>query len=286
MKPQCIVVLLAFFALLAGASGISCPLCEGHVVKFCNIEVYPAERMYNQEITVNVTMGFKGVFTPKSETEVEVWYYGLTGNITKLYYNTSKNGIVKFKPETVGYYLVKTVEYRTCEKSILIYVNTTCGDGICGGGETLTTCLVDCGKCGDGVCSEGEDLGCPDCAVCGDGACTAGEIRTSCLKDCVFCGDDICDYVENRSSCGDDCQSGAPDGYCDGEADGICDPDCKATEDKDCEQPKQVVVVEYEQSAPNEDNTLAYIIIILFLTVALVSLALSIVKTKPKKKRA
>ncbi|XXX77708.1 hypothetical protein WMF30_02885 [Sorangium sp. So ce134] len=49
----------------------------------------------------------------------------------------------------------------------------TCGNGVCGGGESCSTCSADCGACapvcGDGVCSEGvEDCSscASDCGVC------------------------------------------------------------------------------------------------------------------------
>jgi hypothetical protein len=49
-----------------------------------------------------------------------------------------------------------------------------CGDGICNGGETSTTCNIDCPGpiCGDGVCSAGEgNQSCPADCPCGMGKC-------------------------------------------------------------------------------------------------------------------
>jgi hypothetical protein len=63
------------------------------------------------------------------------------------------------------------------------------------------------------------------------------------LKDCVFCGDTVCDYLENRTSCPEDCVSGAIDGCCDKEADGICDPDCEPILDPDCDAQEAIVIV-------------------------------------------
>lgn len=70
-----------------------------------------------------------------------------------------------------------------------------CGDGICNGSETCSTCQQDCGTCvnvcGNGICDSGETAkSCPsDCSitysnVCGDGICTGSETTTSCSSDC------------------------------------------------------------------------------------------------------
>lgn len=64
----------------------------------------------------------------------------------------------------------------------------SCGDGVCGGDESATSCPADCGMsdvCGDGVCQPTESAtSCPgDCAAssCGDGVCDPGE---ACPADC------------------------------------------------------------------------------------------------------
>ncbi|WP_437610293.1 DNRLRE domain-containing protein [Sorangium sp. So ce834] len=74
----------------------------------------------------------------------------------------------------------------------------SCGNGVCGGGESCSTCAADCGACppvcGDGVCGGGESCStcsadCGTCApVCGDGVCSAGaEDCSSCASDCGVC---------------------------------------------------------------------------------------------------
>lgn len=116
----------------------------------------------------------------------------------------------------------------------------TCGDGICGVGETYSNCKQDCfvenpGNgicetsdpsdspdcfpelyCGDGICNNGEDvLTCAaDClggTYCGDGACNGDETALSCKEDCVglgFCGDGVCAAGESYQTCSKDCFSG------------------------------------------------------------------------------
>lgn len=103
----------------------------------------------------------------------------------------------------------------------------TCGDGTCGGTESCTNCVSDCGTC----------LTC----WCGDGSCNCGESSQSCAADCgtaMFCGDNSCNNGENCSSCAADCgacptppPTGSPewcgDGSCNnGEWCGTCPSDC------------------------------------------------------------
>ncbi|WP_104987788.1 DNRLRE domain-containing protein [Sorangium cellulosum] len=71
----------------------------------------------------------------------------------------------------------------------------SCGNGVCGGDESCSTCAADCGVCPP---------------VCGDGACGAGESCSSCAADCgacpPVCGDGVCaEGVEGCSSCASDC---------------------------------------------------------------------------------
>jgi len=274
--------LVSLLIMIVNASALTCPLCGGKIVEYCNIEVYPAERMYDTPITVNVTMSYKGVFTPiEKNTTVKIMYYDENGNLTTLRFGTDKNGLVTYTPGLIGYYIVKVDRYEVCEKSLLIYVNTTCGDGACGGKESLLNCALDCGSCGDGICDLTENKSCSDCAICDDGACTAGETRSNCLKDCVFCGDQICDYLEDRKSCANDCPSGGPDGYCDGETDGICDHDCDPNWDSDCEQQiSETLPTEIVRVVKKQDNTMDLILITVIILLVAVALAVSIVEIK------
>lgn len=140
----------------------------------------------------------------------------------------------------------------------------TCGDGVCGVGETRITCPVDCGCgngtcesvetmitcpadcCGDVVCGDctcdaacGENLEtCPrDCFACGDGVVTPGEIDCGCILDAcrcpsggAGCGDGCCMgnlCGETPTSCARDCGTGCGNGICDpGETPLTCDEDC------------------------------------------------------------
>ncbi len=223
--------MLAGIVLLTAASAVDCPFTGSKAVAYCNVEITPEERFYGGEMTINITVGFMREYEPYEKlVDVEIDYYNKKRNLTVVEFKTDENGIAKFRPEIGGYHLVKA-----CGKSILIYVNTTCGDGYCGGNEGRLKCPKDCGNCGDGICDSDESLECMDCSVCGDHVCSAGETRNNCLKDCMFCGDGICDYMEDRKGCPDDCNSGEVDGVCDREEDEICDPDCSGhKEDIDC----------------------------------------------------
>lgn len=239
LTATCLLTLIACAGLASALVGGSCPLCSSHEMKYCNISI-TEPRLYNHEVTINVTEIFKGVATPIEErSDLEIWYYNESGEIEKLKFKTDKTGVIRFTPSMVGYHLIKV-----CGKAVLVFVNTTCGDAVCGGSENRLNCPTDCGKCGDGVCDSNENLSCRDCAACGDHVCSLGESRNTCLKDCVMCGDGICDYIENRSSCPADCASGRADGCCDAEVDGLCDPDCEMDNgtcaDPDC-MPKVAV---------------------------------------------
>eukprot|EP00198_Chlamydomonas_reinhardtii_P011896 XP_001701233.1 cysteine protease-related protein [Chlamydomonas reinhardtii] len=111
-----------------------------------------------------------------------------------------------------------------------------CGDGVCGAGESCSSCSKDCGACpacnNNGICdyAAGErclsgSSGCADCGACGTGA---------------FCGDGKCTsarrgYTEDCSICAQDCKAcNDPLGYCgDGkctvgrETTSTCSRDCK-----------------------------------------------------------
>jgi beta propeller repeat protein len=103
-----------------------------------------------------------------------------------------------------------------------------CGDTICNGAETCSSCPGDCGTCpppepycGDTICNGGETCSsCPgDCGICpppepfcGDTICNGAETCESCPGDCgicpppePFCGDTICNGAETCESCPGDC---------------------------------------------------------------------------------
>lgn len=75
-------------------------------------------------------------------------------------------------------------------------VGPSCGDGSCNGGETCSSCVMDCGACPP---------------VCGDGSCNGSETCSSCEGDCgacgPVCGDGSCSGGETCESCRD-CQNG------------------------------------------------------------------------------
>ena len=108
-------------------------------------------------------------------------------------------------------------------------VGEYCGDGTCNGGETCSTCEIDCGVCSGGYC--------------GDGTCNGGETCSTCELDCgdcsgEYCGDGICNGDETCSTCELDCGDCSTPESCNGtwvppEDDGVecdgganCDPDC------------------------------------------------------------
>lgn len=96
-----------------------------------------------------------------------------------------------------------------------------CGDGMCNGTETCSSCAGDCGMCA---------------ARCGDGTCNGTETCMSCSRDCGMCmstprcGDGMCNGSETCSSCSDDCGACPPrcgDGMCNGsETCTDCAQDC------------------------------------------------------------
>ncbi len=95
----------------------------------------------------------------------------------------------------------------------------SCGNGVCGGDESCSTCAVDCGVCppvcGNGTCEAGESCGscsadCEVCPpVCGDGTCEGNEDCSSCSSDCgacpPVCGNGTCEAGESCGTCSDDC---------------------------------------------------------------------------------
>ena len=74
---------------------------------------------------------------------------------------------------------------------------SNCGDAVCEGDETCSSCSADCGSCepvcGDGTCNGAEtcstcEVDCGACpSECGDGNCDADEDCTTCEADCGAC---------------------------------------------------------------------------------------------------
>lgn len=106
----------------------------------------------------------------------------------------------------------------------------SCGDGVCNGEDTCSTCPGDCGSCavscGDAVCEGpgGETCtGCPDDCntmdpVCGNGACDSGESATTCRADCgpadwppawAAFEDEVVALINEHRAAGTDCPMGA-----------------------------------------------------------------------------
>ncbi|MBS3097697.1 hypothetical protein J4209_02770 [Candidatus Woesearchaeota archaeon] len=93
--------------------------------------------------------------------------YNVTGNssIRVLINQTTSN--VTFRPTTnwdgTEYIIFTATDggYDTSSNNITLTVNhiEVCGDSICDGSETCTTCLTDCGSCGGGGEGEGEGPG-------------------------------------------------------------------------------------------------------------------------------
>lgn len=93
----------------------------------------------------------------------------------------------------------------------------SCGDAICGSGESCSSCPDDCGICSG--------------PICGNAACEAGESCSTCSMDCgtcATCGDQICQGGEDCATCAGDCGacSVCGDGICSGEDCGTCSQDC------------------------------------------------------------
>ena len=121
----------------------------------------------------------------------------------------------------------KTVSQDSSDGSYLDDVTITgdsgaapaCGDAVCNGTETCSTCPGDCGacapSCGDLTCNGTETCStCPgDCGACapscGDHTCNGTETCSTCPGDCgacaPSCGDLACNGTETCSTCPGDC---------------------------------------------------------------------------------
>ena len=139
-----------------------------------------------------------------------------------------------------------------------------CGDGVCEGEESATTCCVDCKctngfqcisnqcvvapSCGDGACQPGQGENCESCVDC---ACTGGEVCSPdgecCTQKCdesTICGPDGCGTSCGACADGKLCSGGqcvgesiCGDGFCDqphGESCANCSADCTCPTGTQC----------------------------------------------------
>lgn len=105
-------------------------------------------------------------------------------------------------------------------------ITVSCGDGVCGSGETCSNCPSDCGGCGGGfyVCTpnwtctdwstcspEGKQMRtCTDLNRCGTIKNKPAEIQNCTYIEPTYCGDGICQANENCSDCPKDCGACPP----------------------------------------------------------------------------
>lgn len=133
---------------------------------------------------------------------------------------------------------------------VISYRGAICGDAVCNGSETASSCPGDCAVCGNGRCEVNEDESCPSdcttgctgaggaCAVCGDGVCeeteSCGAGASQCSADCGSCPTcaagiaTVC-FRPETATCSTDVASCCGNGACDsvlGETDVSCPADC------------------------------------------------------------
>jgi hypothetical protein len=68
---------------------------------------------------------------------------------------------------------------------------TSCGDGVCNGSESCSSCPADCGAC----------------HFCGDGVCDGNESCATCQQDCQPCNCGTCN--DGSPCCGGPCSDGS-----------------------------------------------------------------------------
>ncbi len=118
------------------------------------------------------------------------------------------------KRKTIGIILLLFVLIFIVIGILLFFITRTvepdfggsCGDDICGFGETSSNCIEDC------------DVNKPPVEFCGDGICQSSESKSSCSNDCglnlPICGNNLCQvfnfpqeniFIDEFISCPSDC---------------------------------------------------------------------------------
>ena len=213
-----LVLISILFSIVPALAG-DCPFCSGEVVAYINVEIYPLERVFGEELTINVTRIFIRNATPLAGEKILLKFYNVSKVIETIELITDDGGLAKFQPKIPGPHTITSIGH-----SMLINVTTVCGDGGCGYEENYENCPEDCAPCWDGICSPNEASSCWDCVSCGDGLCSVEEDRLNCPEDCASCGDGICDASDGPDC--RDCET-CGDGYCNlGESEYSCPQDC------------------------------------------------------------
>ena len=90
------------------------------------------------------------------------------------------------------------------DKTCTAAFTTTCGDGVCGTGETRCNCATDCGAPAltETSCIDGIDNDCDGLIDCKDSNCSTNTA-------CNVCGNGICSSTESKCTCPADCGSPA-----------------------------------------------------------------------------
>jgi len=134
------------------------------------LNILQARASSDANITASVVDSAPGDPTTGTFT---VTLHPATGSDTKIVFNkgqTSSGGTVSLTGAQAlnlraG---VQTISYTDNGP---VWLNATCGDGSCSGGETCSSCAADCGAC----------------PSCGDGACNGSETCVTCKTDCGGC---------------------------------------------------------------------------------------------------
>lgn len=145
-----------------------------------------------QTINMNVDPAMYGI-PSGAQIEIAVWVKDAMGNVA-------------------GPLAKRTVTWQGASSGVF------CGDGMCNGSESQSTCCTDCGCPAGKSCQGGS---CIDPSSCGDAVCNGNETQNTCCIDCgcpagqmcqgnscvanIFCGDAVCNGSETQSTCCTDC---------------------------------------------------------------------------------